>query len=250
VITREQVLAVLGDGAVVVGDGGEDLGRIGRVFQDGSSEEPVWMTVTSGEWADAERVVPLALAHMDAGRVSVPYSVADVRTSPRAGTAEGLMGRQHEAELVRHYGIAAGGPPAWGYTTVGHRSWRLACTGGSIRVLRRGLRPFLDLTGLPGDELDDIVLAACEAATNAVDHAGIVAGFFDVSAEVDGARIRITVRDHGRWRDPVPGTGRGRGLLLMRSLAALTVTAGPEGTTVIIENGLPERGSWSFRRRR
>jgi anti-sigma regulatory factor (Ser/Thr protein kinase) len=131
-----------------------------------------------------------------------------------------------------------------------HRSWRLPCASGSLRVLRHELRPFLDVTALPAEELDDIVLAACEAAANAVDHAGTTTGSFDVSVAVEGERICITVRDHGRWRDPVPGTGRGRGLLLMRSLAALTVTATPEGTTVTMENRSAAGGSWSFRRRR
>jgi anti-sigma regulatory factor (Ser/Thr protein kinase) len=256
VISREQMDAVLGDGALVVGDVGQDLGRIGRVFQDASSDRPpAWMTVTSDEWDGFERVVPLALGRLVGGRVSVPYSLDDVRTAPRAGTEGRLLGRQHEEELALHYGIAApAGPRTPAYTTVTpssvHRSWRLPCIPGSVRLLRHELRPFLDVTALPGEELDDLVLAACEAAANAVDHAGTAAGSFDVSVAVEGERICITVRDHGRWRDPVPGTGRGRGLLLMRHLSALTVTVTPEGTTVTMENRAAAGGSWSFRRRR
>ena len=254
-ITRDQMGGVLGDGALVVGDVGQDLGRIGRVFQDASSDQPpVWMTVTS-EWDGAEVVVPLALARLVAGRVSVPYSIDDVRTAPRAGTEGRLLGRQHEADLALHYGVGApDSPRTWAYAAVTpssvHRSWRLPCAPGSIRVLRHELRPFLDVTALPGEELDDIVLAACEAAANAVDHAGTTTGSFHVSVAVEGERICITVRDRGRWRDPVPGTGRGRGLLLMRSLSALTVTATPEGTTVTMGNRSAAGGSWSFRRRR
>jgi anti-sigma regulatory factor (Ser/Thr protein kinase) len=256
VITREQMSGVLGDGALVVGDAGQDLGRIGRVFQDASSDQPpVWMTVTSGEWDGAEIVVPLALARLVAGRVSVPYSVDDIRAAPRAGTAGRLLGRQHEENLALHYGVSAPeSARTWAYTAVTpssvHRSWRLPCASCSVRVLRHELRPFLDVTGLPGEELDDIVLAACEAAANAVDHAGTTSGSFDVSVAMDGERICISVRDHGRWRDPVPGTGRGRGLLLMRSLSMLTVTATPGGTTVTLENRSAAGGSWSFRRRR
>lgn len=253
-ISREQMGAVLGDGALAAGYGGEELGRIGRVFQDASSHEPAWMTVTSSEWQGAELAVPLLLARMEAGRVAVPYTVDDVRTSPRAGTAEDLLGRVHEADLARHYGIPPAGPRTTEYTTVRpsseHRSWRLPCIPGSIPVLRRQLRLFLDVTGLPDENLADVVLAACEAATNAVDHAGTPAGHFDVAADTEAESIRITVRDHGRWRSPVPGTGRGRGLLLMRSLSSLTVTVTPEGTTVTIDNDAAARGSWSFRRRR
>ena len=255
-ITREQMGGVLGDGALVVGDVGQDLGRIGRVFQDAESDQPpVWMTLTSGEWDGAEVVVPLVLARLVGGRVSVPYSLDDVRTAPRAGTAGRLLGRQHEEDLALHYGVSApAGPRTSAYTTMSpssvRRSWRMPCTAPSVRVLRRELRPFLDVTALPGEELDDIVLATCEAAANAVDHAGTTTGSFDVSVAVEGERICISVRDHGRWRDPVPGPGRGRGLLLMRSLSALTVTATPEGTTVTMENRPAAGGSWSFRRRR
>ena len=256
-ISREQIGAVQGDGGIVIGDDGQDLGRIGQVFLDALSNQPEWMTVTSDTWDGAELVVPLALAHWDAGRVSVPYSAAVVENAPRAGISQGRLGRRHERDLFRHYGLGrAGAAAAPGPTTVlltppSHREWRLPCNAKSIRALRLELRPFLDVTGLPGEELDDLVLAACEAADNAIEHAGApVAGSFDVSVDVDGVRVEITVRDYGRWRDPVPGDGRGRGLLMMRNLSALTITVERDGTTVNLQNRSGDPGSWSVRRRR
>ena len=104
-ISRQEVRAVLEDGRVVIGDAGIDLGRIRQVFLDALSYEPAWMTVTSDTWGGAEAIVPLALAWMDEGRISVPYSTAVVRDAPRADTSVGLLDRQHEKDLLHHYGL-------------------------------------------------------------------------------------------------------------------------------------------------
>ncbi len=251
-ISREQIDAVLGDGRIVTGTDGQDLGRIGQVLTDALSDRPVWMTVASAKRGGVDALVPLALARFDDGRISVPYSAAVVRGAPRGSTAGGSLGRRHEADLVRYYGLGDVGTP--GVTTgrlPSRREWRLPCTGSSVRALRLELRPYLDGTGLPGDQLDDLVLATSEAAKNAVEHARTpLAGFLDVRVDMDGKGVLITIRDYGLWRDPVPGTGRGRGLLLMRNLSALTVTAARDGTTVTLANRYADLGRWSFRHRR
>jgi anti-sigma regulatory factor (Ser/Thr protein kinase) len=249
---------VQSDGGVVIGDDGEDLGRIGQVFLDELSRQPVWMTVTSDAWDGAEMVVPLALAELDDGRVSVPYSIAVVRDAPRAGVDRRRLGSQHETELARHYGLDDPGTPASPTATTSagaplrsHHEWSLPTTGSSIRALRLRLRPLLDVTGLPGEELDDLVIAACEAAANAIEHAQRpTAAVFDVCVDTDGVRVVITIRDYGRWRAPTPGGDRGRGLLMMRNLSALIVTVEPKGTTVTLRSASATPGSWSFRRRR
>jgi anti-sigma regulatory factor (Ser/Thr protein kinase) len=103
--------------------------------------------------------------------------------------------------------------------------------------MRLGLRPLLDMTGLPDDELDDLVLAAGEAATNAVEHARSPRlPFVDVSTEVGAAQARIVVQDHGRWRAATVEGDRGRGLQMMGVLADATLTVGALGTTVVLCN--------------
>jgi len=272
VISREQVRAVLGDGGVVIGDAGVDLGRIQQVFLDSLSYEPAWMTVTSDTWGGAEVVVPLAQASLDEGRISVPYSPAVVGDAPRADTSLGRLGTQHEKDLFRHYGLRGGdavfaGPPldrrvdaipaatsvsgADGHPPPAQRSWRLSRIGTSVPVLREELRRFLNLSSLAGEELDDLVLATSEAAVNAVEHPQRpVADFFDVRVDVDGSHLCITIRDYGRWRNPTPVSGGGRGLLLMSVLSALIVTVDPHGTTVTLRNRSPDVAGWTFRRRR
>ncbi len=127
---------------------------------------------------------------------------------------------------------SSAGPPWWQ-----RRQWRWPSVLTAVRAMRLELRPLLDLTGLPDDEIEDLILAAGEAATNAVEHARLPAPpCFDVLTEVGDARARIVIQDHGRWRTPAQWSGRGRGLYLMGVLARATLTVGPGGTTVVLRN--------------
>jgi len=114
-----------------------------------------------------------------------------------------------------------------------HRQWRLPSIESAIPRIRRELRGLLDATELSDDESQDLVLAVCEAATNAVEHAQHPeVPFFDVSAEIDCGVVTVEVRDHGRWLEPTPSPYRGRGLEMMRALSDTTITVGTHGTTV------------------
>jgi anti-sigma regulatory factor (Ser/Thr protein kinase) len=118
------------------------------------------------------------------------------------------------------------------------RDWRFPSTAMSVRTMRRELRPFLASSGLPEQDVDDLVLAACEAAANGVEHARHPAEpFFDVQAEIEGSSVCIVVRDYGRWTPPNADPGnRGRGLHMMTMLAAVSLTSGPLGTSVTLRN--------------
>jgi anti-sigma regulatory factor (Ser/Thr protein kinase) len=117
----------------------------------------------------------------------------------------------------------------------GHRrEWRLPVTEYSVTVLRRELTDFLG-GALSGDELYDLLLAACEAASNAVEHArDPTEPFVDVRCQIGRTRVAVVVRDHGQWSDEPPGADRGRGMVMMWMLADSRVVTGPRGTTVTI----------------
>ena len=101
--------------------------------------------------------------------------------------------------------------------------------------MRQDLHDVLDDTALSADLVGDLVLAASEAANNAVEHAQRpTEPFFDVCVEVDHDAVTVTIRDHGTWRQPRVPTVRGRGLAMMDALAQTTVTASVRGTTVTI----------------
>ncbi|MGY1856467.1 ATP-binding protein [Modestobacter sp. SYSU DS0290] len=126
-------------------------------------------------------------------------------------------------------------PPPPTADGVSRERWRFASVPQSIAGLRRALRRFLAAAELDEDQAYDLTLAACEAATNAIEHAQDPSEpFFDVTAEAGADAVVITVRDYGQWRERVPSMDRGRGGMLMSAFADVTATPGPEGTTVTI----------------
>jgi signal transduction histidine kinase/CheY-like chemotaxis protein len=121
--------------------------------------------------------------------------------------------------------------------TVHRERWRFPAAAQSVPALRRALRRLFATAGLDDDQAYDLLLAACEAATNAVEHAQQpTEPFVDVTAEVTTTEVVITVRDHGQWRERVPSMDRGRGSTLMSAFGDVTAVPGPEGTTVTIRS--------------
>ncbi|MGY2002064.1 ATP-binding protein [Blastococcus sp. SYSU DS1024] len=122
----------------------------------------------------------------------------------------------------------------------GHRAhWQLPSALSSIPVVRRRLRALLADAGVGADQSYDLLLAACEAASNAIEHAqDPTRPVVEVTAVVGDGAVEITVRDHGQWRERVPSMDRGRGSTLMSAVAEVTAVPGPEGTTVRIRSAL------------
>ena len=77
----------------------------------------------------------------------------------------------------------------------------------SVPVMRQVLGDTLRGIGVQEDSVDDILLAATEAATNVVLHAGQSAAAFTVAATVDSVACRVEVTDTGQG---CPRIGRGR----------------------------------------
>jgi anti-sigma regulatory factor (Ser/Thr protein kinase) len=107
---------------------------------------------------------------------------------------------------------------------------------GALRVLRRELRPFLAELGLDPRDADGLLVATCEAATNAIEHAADpTREVVEVLARrVAPGRVRIEVRDHGTWRARGASLDRGRGSTLMQAYADVEVTPSPQGTLVAL----------------
>lgn len=130
------------------------------------------------------------------------------------------------------------GPP-WGE----RQQWRWPSTPTSIRAMRLELRPLLERSGLPANEVEDLVVAAGEAASNAVEHAQLATlPYFDVCTEVGADHARIVIQDHGRWRPATAGGYRGRGLQMIGVLSNATLTVGARGTTVVLRNRPAQTG--------
>jgi serine phosphatase RsbU (regulator of sigma subunit)/anti-sigma regulatory factor (Ser/Thr protein kinase) len=120
----------------------------------------------------------------------------------------------------------------------------LPCSPTTLAPLRRILRQWLAPVGASPLELQDILVAAGEAASNAVEHAyGPGQATYSVEGRLSGERVVITVRDSGSWRERRRGE-RGRGTELMRELMdAFEVYSSQRGTTVRLERRLDSRGA-------
>jgi anti-sigma regulatory factor (Ser/Thr protein kinase) len=141
------------------------------------------------------------------------------------------------ADVPEDAGLRAGLAEVASLPAGGSHGWRLPARPESVPAMRRELRMLLDDTDLPDGEVYDLLLAACEATTNAIEHAcEPTEPFVDVLFEVVDGRVTIVVRDHGRWRDGPATLHRGRGLPMMRLLADTAVQTYPHGTTVTLRS--------------
>ncbi len=132
----------------------------------------------------------------------------------------------------------------------------------SVPVMRRVLGDTLRGMGVNAESVDDILLAATEACTNVVLHAGQAAPAYSVAATVDRAGCRVEVTDDGQG---VPGRGSrgpaalprttgqgmshrlaesGRGLAIMRACVddVKLRTAPGRGTRVVLDKRLEWEG--------
>lgn len=112
-----------------------------------------------------------------------------------------------------------------------------------LAQLRAALRVWLDDVGA-GDVRDDVVLAASEAATNAIEHAYLDVRSWEpvyiaVSGSYDDGEVVVEIRDAGRWKPRPSDTSRGRGLAIARAVMDdVRVRSGPSGTTVTLRRSL------------
>jgi anti-sigma regulatory factor (Ser/Thr protein kinase) len=108
---------------------------------------------------------------------------------------------------------------------------------GMLRGARETLRTWLRGTGASDEEIDELVLSAGEALTNAVEHAMPRAqpAFVELGAVEHEGVVHIEVRDHGRWHDRIPTADptRGRGLQILRYFTDdVVIRQGDDGTSV------------------
>jgi serine phosphatase RsbU (regulator of sigma subunit)/anti-sigma regulatory factor (Ser/Thr protein kinase) len=120
----------------------------------------------------------------------------------------------------------------------------LPCRGTTLAPLRRTLRQWLSGGRASREELQDILVAVSEAATNAIEHAyGPIEASYRVEGWLSEDRAIVTVSDSGSWRAR-RGTERGRGTHLMRELMdGFELYPSGAGTVVQLERRLGSRGA-------
>jgi anti-sigma regulatory factor (Ser/Thr protein kinase) len=101
---------------------------------------------------------------------------------------------------------------------------RKPASPSSVPDIRRVLRAWLEQNDVPADTAVEVLLAATEAYTNAVQHAyGLVQGDIEIDARLVDGNLELIVRDHGSWRvwKPHPlgnGGHGGHGISVMRAM--------------------------------
>jgi PAS domain S-box-containing protein len=123
-----------------------------------------------------------------------------------------------------------------------HMSITLPAEPESLARLRRKLGRFLHAARVSDSEQYEIVLAVCEGAGNAIEHAyGPGDADFGVEIRLQGQELTADVRDEGRWREP-RGVERGRGLQIIEGLMDdVEVLAEERGTVVRMRRRLAAR---------
>ena len=115
---------------------------------------------------------------------------------------------------------------------------RADATPECIRPLREAVASLASETGMSSVQVEAVKLCVGEAITNAVRHAYPEGepGPVDVSAQVVGDELVVTVADRGRWPEdqfPHPEDEGGFGLAFISRLTdGCTFTATSDGTTV------------------
>ena len=101
-----------------------------------------------------------------------------------------------------------------------------------LRPLRATLRRWLNLAGATEQETYEVLVAACEACSNAIKHGAAAEQFFDFDASFDG-EISIVVRNGGRWRKRRAAAPGGRGIDIMKQFMDTTDIVGGDDVTEV-----------------
>jgi serine phosphatase RsbU (regulator of sigma subunit)/anti-sigma regulatory factor (Ser/Thr protein kinase)/anti-anti-sigma regulatory factor len=117
--------------------------------------------------------------------------------------------------------------------------------GAELRSLRAELGRWLTDLGADGDDVAGLQLAVTEAVSNSLEHGyGNDGGTVEVEAALGKeGRLRCTVSDRGRWREPAPDPGyRGRGLAIISAHTdRYRIDRRDEGTVAMLERELHHR---------
>jgi uncharacterized protein (TIGR02271 family) len=90
-------------GAKAVDVNGDKVGSIDEVYLDRGSEQPEWVTVSTGLFGTRTTFVPINDARLDEGEVRLGYTKDEIKGAPNVD-ADGALSRDEEQALYEHYG--------------------------------------------------------------------------------------------------------------------------------------------------
>lgn len=98
-------------GKNVIGTHDEKIGKVEELYLDTGSNQPEWISVTTGLFGSHRSLVPLAEASDEGGDLRIPYSKDQVKEAPHYDPDQHLS-EEEEADLFRHYGMSYAGEGA------------------------------------------------------------------------------------------------------------------------------------------
>ena len=92
-------------GAKAVDANGDKVGTVDEVYLDRGSDQPEWLTVSTGLFGTRTTFVPVADADFRDGEVHLAYTKDQVKDAPNVD-ADGALSADEEQRLYEHYGRA------------------------------------------------------------------------------------------------------------------------------------------------
>jgi len=92
------------EGATVLDQSGDKIGKVSQIYLDDTSQDPAWVTVNTGFFGTSETFVPLQQADFAGDDLRVPYGKDQVKEAPRVDPDKHIS-REEEQELYRYYGL-------------------------------------------------------------------------------------------------------------------------------------------------
>jgi len=90
-------------GAKAVDSNGDKLGTIDEIYLDRGSNEPEWVTISTGLFGTRTSFAPVAGADFRDGEVHLAYTKDQVKDAPNVD-ADGALSSEEERRLYEHFG--------------------------------------------------------------------------------------------------------------------------------------------------
>jgi uncharacterized protein (TIGR02271 family) len=97
-------------GRSVIGADGAKIGKVESIYVDEQTDQPEWLTVSTGLFGNRVSFIPIGRATERDGDVIVPFTKDTVKDAPHAD-ADGRLSPDEEAAIYRHYGLDYAGQP-------------------------------------------------------------------------------------------------------------------------------------------
>lgn len=102
-LSQDEVQHVIGTDAYT--SDGERIGKVGQIFLDDQTGEPVFATVNTGMFGTNENFVPMTNASVDDGRLVVGFDSDRVKGAPNVSPDDGHLSPEDEQALYDYYGV-------------------------------------------------------------------------------------------------------------------------------------------------